>query len=278
MNENNNQAMEQSTAAVKTHPAGRTLLLLAVVTAFVAGGFAGYLIAREKPPAGKILSGDGYLVGVGDSPSTGPDGALMTIVEFNDMTCGDCNQVDRVLRQMVDIFPGEVRVVWKNSFRKAGSEEAMLAAQAGVAANYAGKFWDLKDKVAAMEGAVSAEKIMDFMGELGLDGEKIKDELARNTYQRRVGIDTGTAQKLGITETPTVFVNGKLLLGPVTQEKVKQAIELQLPEAKALLAAGTDPLKLYWEIIKSGKSSMQSSAAAAINPLSPGAPPPTKAP
>ena len=278
MNEKTSQAKEQQAAEVKTHPAGRALLLLAVITAFAAGIFAGYLIAREKPSAGKILSEDGYLVGVGDSPSTGPDGALVTIVEFNDMTCGDCNQVDRVLRQMVDIFPGEVRVVWKNSLRQAGSEEAMLAAQAGVAANYAGKFWDLKDKVAAMEGAVSADTIMAFMGELGLDGEMIKEELARKSYARRVSIDTATAEKLGVKETPAVFVNGKLLTGPVTQEIVKQAIELQLPEAKALLAAGTNPLKLYWEIIKSGKSSLQSSMAAAINPLSPSAPPTTKAP
>jgi len=242
---------------VRHNPAGRTLLVITVIITFVAGIFGGYLLAKDRPIEENILSGDTYLIGIGDSPSAGPDSALVTIVEFNDMTCSECSHTDHALRQAVDLYPGRVRVVWKNLLKDPTSEQAKRAAEFGMAAAKAGGFWEIRDMIAASEGKADMGKLAEYATEIGLDGARLKDEVERGAYSRRVLIDTDTAARMGITKTPTVFVNGKRLLGEVTLEKAKAAVESQLPEAKALLASGVSPTQIYWEIVKTGKSKME---------------------
>jgi predicted DsbA family dithiol-disulfide isomerase len=271
MKESHSKSRQQEEAASGSSPAGRTLLLIAVIVAFATGAFGGWLVAKERPAREKALSDATYLVGVGDSPSAGPDTALVTIVEFNDMRCKRCDRVDHILRQAVDLYPGEVRVIWKNAFTDADSEESLLAAQAGVAAGYAGKFWEMRDKIAAAEGKIDIERLAGFARETGLDGKKFAEELSRGVYARRARVDTLTAERMVIKKIPTVFVNGKVLLGEVTLEKVRKAVEQQMPEAKALLAAGASPTQIYWEIVKKGGSALEAPPKPAPPPIQPGA-------
>jgi len=256
----------------KGRAAGRTLLLIVILVVFAAGAFAGYLIAREKKPLGTLLSRDVYMVGIGDSPGVGPDTALVTIVEFNDMTCGACNRADNVLRQAVDLYPGEVRVVWKHLPADPESQDARRAAEMGVGAAMGGKFWEVRDKVAVAEGKPDFERIAAYASEIGLDGKRLLDELGRGVYARRATIDFDTAGRLGITAPPTLFINGKKFIGEVTLDRLMAAIQQQLPEAKALLSKGIAPAQVYWEIVKRGKNQVET--AAPPPPPPPAAPPP----
>jgi protein-disulfide isomerase len=258
------------------HAAGRTLLLIVILVVFAAGAFAGYLIAHEKKPLGALLSRDVFMVGIGDSPGVGPDTALVTIVEFNDMTCGPCNRADNVLRQTVDLYPGEVRVVWKHLPADPESQDARRAAEMGVGAAMGGKFWEIRDKVAVAEGKPDFERIAAYASEIGLDGKRLLDELGRGVYTRRATIDFDTAGKLGIKTPPALFINGKKFIGEVTLDRLKAAIELQLPEAKALLGKGISPAQVYWEIVKKGKNKVETAVPPTAPP--PAVPPPAATP
>jgi protein-disulfide isomerase len=242
---------------VRHNPAGRTLLVITVIITFVAGIFGGYLLAKDRPVQENVLSADRYLIGIGDSPSSGPDSALVTIVEFNDVTCSECSRADHALRQAVDLYPGQVRVVWKNLLNDPTSQQARRAAEFGMAAAKGGGFWEIRDMIAVSEGKADLAKLAEYATDIGLDGTRLKDEVERGAYARRVQIDTDTAARMGVTKVPTVFVNGKRLLGEVTLEKVKAAVEAQMPEAKALLASGVSPIQIYWEIVKTGKTKLE---------------------
>ena len=257
------------------HAAGRTLLLIVILVVFAAGAFAGYLIAHEKKPLGALLSRDVFMVGIGDSPGVGPDTALVTIVEFNDMTCGPCNRADNMLRKAVDLYTGEVRVVWKHLPADLASQDARRAAEMGVGAAMGGKFWEVRDKVAVAEGKPDFERIAAYASEIGLDGKRLLEELGRGVFERRATIDFDTAARLGIKAPPTLFINGKKFIGEVTLDRLKAAIEQQLPEAKALLAKGIAPAQVYWEIVKRGKNQVETAAPppSTLPPPPPAAPP-----
>lgn len=257
MNDKNHEDRGKEPTEKKPTPAGRTVLLVAVIITFIAGIFGGYLLATEKPVAEKVLSDETYLIGIGDSPTAGPDAALITIVEFNDMRCTECNHVDNILRRTVDLYSGQVRVVWKNLPADPESEDSKLAAEIGVGASYGGRFWEIRDKISVAWGKLDLKKLESISEDLGLDGKRLVDELGRGVYSRRLNIDIDTAGRMNISRVPTVFVNGKILLGEVTLEKVRHAIELQLPEAKTFLARGIDPIRIYWEIVKRGKSTIE---------------------
>lgn len=251
------QIVKKTHPPVRHNPAGRTLLVITVIITFIAGIFGGYILAKDRPVEENILSGDTYLIGIGDSPSAGPDSALVTIVEFNDITCADCSHADHALRQAVDLYPGQVRVVWKNLLKDPSSEQARRAAEFGMAAARSGGFWEIRDMIAVSQGKADLAKLAEYATEIGLDGATLKDEVERGVHSRRVLIDTDTAARMGVTRVPTVFINGKRLVGEVTLEKVKAAVEAQMPEAKALLASGVSPVQIYWEIVKTGKSKLE---------------------
>lgn len=237
---------------------GRAILVIAVATAFATGALAGWLLGREKPRAGRVLSDEVYLVGAGDSPVYGPAAALVTIVEFADATRPACRRADAVLRRAADASPGSVRVVWKHfSPAAASSPEFQWSAQAGVAAGLAGKFWELLGKIGGMTGTIDPERLAGALTAIGLDGKRIGDELLRAAHRTRVAVDLDTAARLGIARAPAIFVNGRLLAGDPTPERVRRAIDEAMPGARLLVARGVALDQVYWELIRAGRSTLE---------------------
>ena len=87
-----------------------------------------------------------YKVMPGNSPQKGPAGAKVTIIEFSDFQCPFCSRVVPTLKKLHETYPNDVRVIFKHnplSFH----EDANLAAQATIAAEEQGKFWEMHDKL-----------------------------------------------------------------------------------------------------------------------------------
>jgi len=242
----------------QNNSAGRTLLLVTSIVTFITGTLGGWLIASGKGVKEEdLLSKEVYLIGIGDSPSLGPDTAAVTIVEWNDMKCKSCIEADKVLRKAVDLYPGEVRVVWKNALVDSESEESMISAQSAMAASYAGEFWKMKDKISAWENKIDIATIRNFAQDIGMDPNRLEEDITRGVYKKRVEVDLSTKERIGITRIPTIFINGRLFIGEVTVERIKSAIDIELPKARNLISQGVSPAQVYWEIIRKGKTSIQ---------------------
>ena len=87
---------------------------------------------------------------------------------------------------------------------------ARPAALASLAADQQGKFWEYHDKLYAEQKIVPAS-IDKIASEIGLDQEQFKKDMNSAKLQKIVADDITEAGRLGVTGTPTIFINGRTL-------------------------------------------------------------------
>ncbi|MDF1562167.1 MAG: thioredoxin domain-containing protein [Deltaproteobacteria bacterium] len=163
----------------------------------------------------------------GNSPAKGPENAKVTIIEFSDFQCPFCSRVNPTISQIMDEYKGKVRVVFKHQ-PLPFHQDAPLAAEASLAANAQGKFWEFHDKLFANQKAIQRPQLEQYAGELGLDMAKFKAALDQGTYKAAVAADQAEARKYGASGTPTFFINGRKLVGAQPFPAFKALIDEEL--------------------------------------------------
>lgn len=178
------------------------------------------------------------------TPIRGPKNAKITIVEYSDFQCPFCGRVEPALKQVVDAYGNDVRIVWRN-IPLPFHEHAMDAAEAAFAADAQGKFWPMHDKLFANQGALDRPSIDKYAADIGLDMAKYKAAMDGHTYKSKIDADMKDGAAAGVNSTPSFFINGQMLSGAQPFPAFKSAIDAELAKANALVAAGTPPEKLY---------------------------------
>jgi protein-disulfide isomerase len=149
----------------------------------------------------------------GDDPSEGSATAPVTLVEYSDFQCPFCGRVMPTLKELRTKYGDKVRIVWKDFPLTQIHPQAFVAAQAGNCAREQGKFWEYHDRLFANQQALQPEFLKKYAGEVGLDTAKFNACLDSSKYEARVQESLGAGNRLGITSTPTVFVNGRMING-----------------------------------------------------------------
>jgi protein-disulfide isomerase len=194
---------------------------------------------------------DLYKVPIGDAPGRGGAEAKVTIVVFSEFQCPFCGRVEPTLEQALRTYGDDVRVVWKH-LPLPFHERALPAAYAVEAAAAQGKFWPMHDALFAHQTALGPEELAKYAGELKLDVARFTADLASDTVRARVEADRKLAQTLGVRGTPTLFVNGRRVVGAQPWDRIKVVIDEELARADAKLAAGTSRGRLYAALIEGG--------------------------
>jgi Na+/H+ antiporter NhaA len=138
----------------------------------------------------------------------GPEDAPITVVEYGDFECPYCGQAEPVVRELL-AGQGDVRYVWRHLPLSDVHPQAQLAAQAAEAAANQGAFWEMHDLLLSHQDALQPRDLVRYAGELGLDVERFRDDLRRNTGAGRVAEDVDSADLSGVSGTPTFFINGR---------------------------------------------------------------------
>ena len=155
---------------------------------------------------------------IGNSPSTGPADAKVTLVEFADFQCPSCRELDRILRDVLPSHP-EVRLVYKDFPLTQIHPWAMSAAIAGQCANQQSTqaFWKLHDAIFDAQQVIAPsnvwDKINELAGQAGLNLEAFRACEASADTAHAVEETIEQGQALSVTSTPTLFVNGRRLVG-----------------------------------------------------------------
>src|SRR4029450_11470268 len=126
----------------------------------------------------------------------GAESAPVTILEFSDFQCPYCKRAQDTLEQVMREFPGRVRI---------GFKDFPLAFHPGA-------------RPAGRAGRVGRERAS-FAG--CLDSGRFRDAVERDMTEGRA---------LGITGTPTFFVNGRRLVGAMPVEAFREAVRAALTE------------------------------------------------
>lgn len=213
--------------------------LLASVAVIFAGGTFGQGSEQGSKDTEAPGEAEGPQAGADlEHPSLGDEDAPVVMVEYGDFQCPNCGKFARdiepeLLRTYVK--NGTLRMEWRD-FPYLG-QESVNAALAGRAAQEQGKFWEYHDLLynnqkSPNSGAFSDAKLAELAGEVGLDVEDFKSELASGNYEQDVAQDLQEGQSRGIAGTPTFFINGKVLVGAQPVEVFQEAIEQAAREAQ----------------------------------------------
>jgi protein-disulfide isomerase len=170
-------------------------------------------------------------IAIGDSPVKGPKNAPITILEFSDFQCPFCSRVLPTLKQLEDDYKGKIRISFKNA-PLPFHDKAPLAAEAGLAANDQGKFWEMHDKMFGNQQALDRPSLEKYAAEIGLNVDKFKAALDSGKFKEKVKKDQAEAQKAGANGTPTFLVNGRQLVGAQPVDAFKKLIDEELQKKK----------------------------------------------
>ncbi len=162
--------------------------------------------ADEPPP---VLDKPVKLTVDGD-PVRGPATAKVTVVEFSDFQCPYCAIATGEVGQVLKQFPKDVRFIFKQ-FPLDIHSQAGIAAEASLAAQAQGKFWELHDKMYANYRQINRARILVWATEIGLDLNRFRSDLDSHKYAARVTAEEKQGEDAGVEGTPTFFINGKRL-------------------------------------------------------------------
>jgi protein-disulfide isomerase len=179
------------------------------------------------PRAPVEADGKIYKVELGSSPARGPRDAAVTVVLFSEFQCPFCKKVAPTLAELEKAFPGKVRVVWKN-FPLEFHQNARPAALAAHAAGLQGKFWQMHDKLLENQQALQPADLEKYAQELALDLPRWKVAMASAEVANLVEADVKQAQSLGVAGTPSMFINGRKVVGALPIDTLRPIVEQEL--------------------------------------------------
>jgi protein-disulfide isomerase len=162
----------------------------------------------------------------GVSPIRGGAKPVVTIVEFSDFECPFCKQVQSALRQIVESYGREVRLVFKH-LPLEGHRNSLPAARAAYCAAEQGRFWQFHDALFAA-GSLSPLVFEQIASELGLGVPKFQECVASERSRTAVVKDIEAARLLRIESTPSFVVNGRVINGALSFADFQKIIEQEL--------------------------------------------------
>jgi protein-disulfide isomerase len=187
-----------------------------------------------------------------DDPTWGDRRAPVTIVEFADLQCPYCGRADATIRRVRELYgPDVVRIVWKHCplpFHQNARPAAEVATGVRALASN-GAFW------AFVEAAFSAkshgsrmddDQFAAWARQAGVsDVDALLAGLQSHRWGPKVDADLAEAKDVGVQGTPAFFINGVRLVGAQPYEAFREVIDQQLAAARAKVAAGEAPERVY---------------------------------
>ena len=165
-----------------------------------------------------------------DDAVKGSLSAPITIVEFSDFECSFCERfVSQTLSDLETkyIDTGKVRFIYRD-FPLAFHTNAQKAAEAAECAGEQGKYYEMHDKIFENQNAIGVNNLKSYAKQIGLDETEFNTCLDSGEMAQEVAKDFSDGQKLGVSGTPTFFVNGTKLVGAQPLSAFEQIIEAEL--------------------------------------------------
>lgn len=170
------------------------------------------------------------------APVTGNPNATVTIVEFADFECPVCRQLHEAIRGLLPKYP-QVRLVFKDfpleqmhPWARTGALAGRCAYQQDVKA-----FWKMYDNLYDNQDLISAanawDKTVDYAGQAGLKPDVFKSCMTSPEATAAVDASISNGKLLDVTSTPTLFVNGRRVVG-ADAHQLEQVIQYELQHQK----------------------------------------------
>jgi protein-disulfide isomerase len=170
-------------------------------------------------------------VSIKGAPFKGEEKAPVTIVKFEDFECPFCRNVQPTLAAVLKRYDGKVRVVHKDLPLEQIHPQAQLAAEAARCAGDQGKFWEYHDLLYANAPKLASAELRSYAKQVGLTAPPFEQCLGSGKYKAAVQKDLSEGASLGLTGTPSFFINGREISGALPVESFAAIIDEELGQA-----------------------------------------------
>jgi len=161
-------------------------------------------------------------------PTTGPATAPVTIVEFSDFECPYCGGLFPTMKQVEKNYPETVRIVFRQFPLASIHPHAQKSAEAALCANDQHKFWEFHDSMFANQKELSVADLKQRAADLKLDTQAFNQCLDSGRQTAAIQTDIQEGARNGVTGTPALFINGRLLSGNQPYSEIKEMIDDEL--------------------------------------------------
>lgn len=163
-------------------------------------------------------------------PWTGGKDAPVTIVEFSDFQCPYCRAAEPTLKQIRTKYGDKIKLVYMD-FPLGMHPHAMDAAVAGRCAADQDKFWQFHDAIFANQSKLDPASLKAAAAKVGLDATKFNGCFDAKPGVAGIKSDQAEGERLGVTGTPTFFVNGREMVGAESAQGFSNVIDDELSRA-----------------------------------------------
>jgi protein-disulfide isomerase len=160
-------------------------------------------------------------------PVRGNVAAPVTIVEFSDYQCPFCARVNPTLARVREVYGDRVKIVFKD-YPLPNHAQAPKAAEAARCAGEQQKYWEMHDAMFANQRALEVPALKQTARAIGLEGAAFDQCLDSGKHAGAVRANAELGEKMGVNSTPTLYVNGRALIGAMPFENFKAIIDEEL--------------------------------------------------
>jgi protein-disulfide isomerase len=159
-----------------------------------------YMYSEPTPPV--------YLISTDGEPQRGAPNAPVTVIMFSDFQCSACSATHPILQDVLAEYGSQIRFVVRDFPLQTLHPNAYNAALAANAAAAQGKFFEYTDLLYRNQDALDAESLRRYAGAVGLNPQKFELDFQGEKVASDVKKDIADGKLLGISGTPTIYVNG----------------------------------------------------------------------
>ena len=201
------------------------VIIAVVLLAAIAAGAWWWRGARGTHSAGATAAG---APGAQPAHAAGRESAPLVLEEFGDYQCPPCGNFYPEVEKLRTEYGDRLRIVFRQFPLTQAHANAMIAAHAAEAAGQQGKFWEMHDQLFRNQREWSKTgdprpTFETYARAIGLDVQRFTRDMGGAAVDARVVADHERGKSLGVTSTPTFFLNGREL----SPDKLKTPADLR---------------------------------------------------
>ncbi|MDB5222846.1 MAG: DsbA family protein [Chitinophagaceae bacterium] len=154
--------------------------------------------------------------------------APLELVEYGDYQCLHCGHAYPIIKNVQRSLGADLKFVFRNFPLAEAHPDAFNAAVAAETAGLQHKFWEMHDIIFENQEALDSESLFLYARSIGLDLERFKNDIQKNTVTEKVEIDFESGVRSGVNGTPSFFINGKKYNGDWEEDVFIQYLKSQL--------------------------------------------------
>ena len=146
----------------------------------------------------------------------GPEDAIITIIEYTEFQCPYCAMAYQELEKLMDMYPEDVRLVYRPYPLISIHPNSQVAAQAAEAAGLQGKFWEMYSNLFDKQSEwidLTAEEFLTWLAAeattLGLDEAQFSQDTVSDAVREKIQSSMDYGASIGMNSVPTVLINGR---------------------------------------------------------------------